>query len=211
MVDIRLLIALMVSLEAPNFKSAEFFMSQHSPKQWFNLEERFFSEIDHQLVEKMRSEMATKQNAEAITHVLGINDQRLATEIATLDVTVETLAAFRLVPLVAVAWADDRVEESERYAITTAAEKSGIQKDSAAMDLIATWIKRRPPADLLETWCDYAKSLSASLDEAHRTTLKDEILEQVNAVASAAGGVLGFGSISPGEKATIEKISDSLS
>ncbi len=186
-------------------------MSQHSPKQWFNLEERFFSEIDNQLLDKMRGEISTKQNAEAITHVLGINDEKLATEIASLNVTVETLAAFRLVPLVAVAWADDRVEESERYAVTLAAEKSGISQDSAAMELIATWIKRRPPADLLEAWCDYAKSLSASLDEAHRTVLKKEILDQVNAVAAASGGVLGFGSVSPSEKATIAKISEALS
>ncbi len=186
-------------------------MSQNSPKQWFNLEERFFSEIDNKLLDKMRSEITTTQAAEAIMHVLGINNEKLAAEIASLSVTVETLSAFRLVPLVAVAWADDRIEESEKYAIATVAEKSGIGNGTAAMELITNWTSRRPPADLLETWCDYAKSLSASLDEPHRELLKKEVLDQVNAVAQAAGGVLGFGSVSPSEKSTIAKISAALS
>ncbi len=186
-------------------------MSQNSPKQWFNLEERFFSEIDNKLLDKLRSEMNVTQTAQEIMRVTGINDEKLAAEIAEKNITVETLSAFRLVPLVAVAWADDRVEESERYAVHLAAEKAGIAKESAAMELISSWTSRRPPADLLDAWCDYAVALSNSLDGPHRDVLKQEILSQVKTVAEAAGGVLGFGSVSSSEHAVISRIEEALS
>ncbi len=186
-------------------------MSQNSAKQWFNLEEKFFSDVDQHLIDKLRKELSIGQSADEIMRVTGISDPKLAEEIASMNITVETLAAFRLVPLVAVAWADDRVEENERYAVMRTAEKSGIAKDSASMELIQSWVARRPAPDLLDAWCDYARALSASLDGEHRDVLKKELMHQVREVASAAGGVLGFGSVSSLEKATIERIEQALS
>lgn len=186
-------------------------MSQNSPKQWFNLEERFFSEIDNKLMDRLRSEMNASQSAAEIMRVIGINDEKLAAEIAAMDITAETLSAFRLVPLIAVAWADDRVEESERYQVELAAEKSGIPKGSAARELVALWTTRRPPHDLLDAWCDYAQALSTSLDGPHREQLKREVMSQVRTVAESAGGVLGFGSVSSSEKQVIARIENALS
>lgn len=185
-------------------------MSQNSPKQWFNLEERFYNDIDNQLLDKLRSNMSKKQTAEDIMRLTGITDVKLATTIAELQVTVETLAAFRLVPLIAVAWADDRIDTNEQYAIKIAAEKAGIGEDSPEMELIRAWTRTRPPAELFETWCEYARALANSLAEEHRQTLLNEMLQQVKSVATAAGGVLGFGSISTSEQAIIDRVVESL-
>ena len=185
-------------------------MSQHSPQQWFNLEERFFHGVDQQLLEKLREQATLSESSQSIMQVMGINDSALAEEIAKLSITVETLAAFRLAPLVAVAWADDRVEENERYVITRTAEKSGMDPNAPAMKLLESWTNRRPSGDLLDAWCDYTRALCGSLNEEHRALLKREVLEQVQAVAEASGGFLGFGSISPNEKATIERIEKSF-
>lgn len=186
-------------------------MSQNSPQRWFNLEEHFFHDVDQHLLDKLREQASVEQSADAIMQVMGINDKGLAAEIAKIDITVETLAAFRLAPLVAVAWADDRVEENERYVITRTAEKAGLKADDPAMKLLESWTARRPSTELLDAWCDYTKSLCASLNEEHRQVLKKEVMEQVNAVAEASGGFLGFGSVSPSEKAVIERIEKSLS
>ena len=186
-------------------------MSNHSPQQWFNLEERFFANMDQELLGKLREQISTDQSAEAILRVTGLNDKKLGEEIAALKITPETLSAFRLTPLVAVAWADDRVEENERYVITQAAEKSGMGADDPAMQMLKSWTERRPPNDLFEAWCDYAKALCSSLDEEHRKSLKAEVLREVHAVAEAAGGLLGFGSISPNERALIQQIEQALS
>ncbi len=186
-------------------------MSQNTPKQWFNLEERFFNDIDNQLLDKLRNEMSSEKTAQEIMRLTGISDKKLAAEIVATNVSVETLAAFRLVPLIAVAWADDRMEDNERYTIQLAAEKAGIASESASMELIRAWIERRPPAELLQTWCDYARALAASLAGEHRKTLQQEINQQVSAVAHASGGVLGFGSVSSSEQAVIDQVNEALS
>ena len=89
-------------------------MSTNSPKKWLNLEEHFFAQMDQQLLEKLRQEQSSTQSAAAIMKVTGIADEGLAKELASVGITIETLTAFRLVPMVMVAWADDRMEESER-------------------------------------------------------------------------------------------------
>lgn len=184
-------------------------MSQNSPKQWFQLEEQFFGQVDQDLIKQLRSEMQIAETAEAIMHVTGIKNAELAASMATKNITVETLSAFRLVPLVAVAWADDRVESEERDVIVQAAEKSGIA--APAMDLLASWTKQRPSSELLDTWCEYAGALSQSIDEANRSALRDEILGQAKSVAEACGGILGFGSVSPNETETLARIEAALS
>ena len=186
-------------------------MSENSTKRWFSLEEKFFAGVDHELMEKLRDQMTVEESAAAIMQVIGISDKHLAEEIANMNVTAETLSAFRLVPLVAVAWADDRVEENERYAITQAAQKSGISPDEPAMKLLESWTVRRPGDELMDAWCDYTKALCGSLNEGHRQALKKEIMSSVEAVAEACGGLLGFGSVSPSEKAMIARIEKALS
>ncbi len=181
-------------------------MSQHSAKQWFKLEELFFSQVDQELLNKMRSEMATVETAEAIIRVTGITDEKLASEIAKINVTVDTLSAFRLAPLVAVAWADDRVESEERDVILAAAAQSGIAADDPAMEMLKNWTTQRPGPELLDTWCEYASALCRSLNEDNRIALRDQLVSQAHKVAEACGGILGFGSISPSEKATLERI-----
>ncbi|MFK7736866.1 MAG: hypothetical protein AB8B50_12600 [Pirellulaceae bacterium] len=185
-------------------------MSNSSPQQWFQLEERFFKGVDQKLLNDIRGKLQTAETAEHIMQVTGIQDAELAGGIAALNVSVDTLAAFRLAPLVEVAWADDRVEEAERFKILKAAEASGIGADEPAMKLIDAWLKTRPPADLMDAWCDYTQALCSSLAEGHRAALKQEILTQVKSVAKANGGLLGFGSVSDNEKALIERVENAL-
>lgn len=185
-------------------------MPENTPKKWLNLEEHFFAHLDQQLLEKLRDEQATTQTVASIMKITGINDEKLATELANVGVTIETLTAFRLVPLVAVAWADDRLEENERDVILQAAQKSGIDPAEPAMDMLKAWTLRRPGHELLDAWCHYSKALSATLNGEMRAVLQKEIIEQVQSVARSTGGVLGFGSISPSEKAIIERVEQAL-
>ncbi len=185
-------------------------MAENSPKKWFNLEEQFFAQMDHQLLEKLRKEQSVTQTAESIMRITGITDAKVAAELAQVGVTIETLTAFRLVPLVAVAWADDRLEENERDAVLQAAEKSGIDPAEPAMAMLRSWLTTRPSTELLDAWCHYTKSLSASLNGETRKVLQKEVLNLVDNVARSAGGVLGFGSVSPSEKAVIDRIEQAL-
>ncbi len=186
-------------------------MSTNSPKKWLNLEEHFFAHMDQQLLAKLREEQSTTATAASIMKLTGITDEELATELATVGITIETLTAFRLVPMVMVAWADDRVEESERDAILSAAEKAGIDPAEPAMAMLNAWTRKRPNSELFDAWKHYCKSLSDSLNNAQREVLRKELVEQVSHVARASGGVLGFGSISAREKAIIDTVDAALS
>lgn len=185
-------------------------MADDSPKKWFKLEESFFKDVDHKLMEKLRKQVATDEQAQAIQRLTGLTDMKVCQAIAALNISVESLAALRLAPLVAVAWADDRIEDNERFRVIQAAEKAGLAQGDPSYEVLSTWLTQRPSHELFETWIDYAKTLAQSLDGESRENLQRAILTQVRGVAEASGGLFGFGSVSPSEKKIIERIEAAL-
>ena len=186
-------------------------MADDSPKKWFKLEEGFFKAVDQRLLDKLREQTANEERAIAIQRLTGLEDAKVCEEIAALNISVESLAALRLVPLVAVAWADDRIEDNERFRVIQAAEKAGLVAGEPAYELLKGWLSQRPASELLETWIHYAKSLAQSLDGESRENFRKTLLNQVREVASASGGLFGFSSVSPSEKKVIEQIEQALS
>lgn len=183
-------------------------MSSNSPQKWFNLEEQFFKSLDNQLLDQLREREELEHTAESIMSVTGITDKQVAARMASLKIAPGTLAAFCLVPLVAVAWASDDVDADERYVIDQAAKSAGL--DDTCLKMLSGWLNARPGSELLEAWCAYTKALVASLNEGERVSLREHIIGQATAVAKASGGVLGIGAVSASEKATIEKIQAAL-
>lgn len=185
-------------------------MADDSPKKWFKLEEGFFKAVDQQLLEKLRQQTANEERAIAIQRVTGLEDKKVCEAIAALNISVESMAALRLVPLVAVAWADDRIEDNERFRVIQAAEKAGMVPGEPAYELLKGWLANRPTVELFETWVEYAKSLALSLDGESRENFRKTLVNQVREVAAASGGLFGFSSISPTEKKIIERIDQAL-
>jgi hypothetical protein len=183
-------------------------MDQNSPRKWFNLEEQFFKNLDNQLLERLRSQSDVQQSAQSIMKVTGIQNEAVATKLAALDITVETLAAFNLVPLVAVAWANDSVDSDEKYVVQQAAQAAKL--DEGSLSLLGAWLERRPGPELMDAWCDYTRALVANLNEPERLTLREHVLEKATAVARSSGGLLGLGAVSGNERATLERIQAAL-
>ena len=62
-----------------------------------------------------------------------------------------------------------------------------------------------------EAWAAYVEALRGILNDAARQALREETLEQSQAVAEAAGGFLGLGSrVSDAEKRVLEEISSAF-
>lgn len=186
-------------------------MSDNSPKKWFQLEEQFFNNVDQQLLDKLRQDTVTEERAAAIERLTGLTDAKVCHAIAEQNISVESLAALRLVPLVAIAWADDRVEDNERYRLLQSAEKAGLAPGDVSYEMLNGWLNKRPPVELFETWIQYAKSLAMSLDGESRENLQITLVHQVRSIATASGGMFGFGSISPAEQKIIQAVEDALS
>ncbi|MEE9603285.1 MAG: hypothetical protein V3V75_08275 [Thermoguttaceae bacterium] len=175
------------------------------------LEDKFFHDRDKELLKVLRERTASKQRKEALAEASGITDDDLLEQLDKLDIGSETLVALSMVPLIAVAWADGSIDEKERQAVLAAAEGKGLQKEHPAHQLLEGWLKRRPDAGLLAAWKDYMSAISQTLDETAGSVLKEEILGRARDIASATGGLLGFGNkVSDSEQAVLSELEQAL-
>jgi len=171
-----------------------------------DLNEKFFKDMDDRLIEQLRTQQQQAEQTEALAQASGIEDPNLLAELVGSGVTTETLSAFRMVPLVAVAWSDGTVQDEERAAILQAASDKGLGEGTASRELLMTWLERKIPEDLITAWKEYAGSLSDSLSAAAVATLRAETVDQAEQIATAAGGILGLGSISGSEAKVIRDL-----
>ena len=171
------------------------------------LEEKFFLARDRELLQSLREKTASKQRRQALTDSSGIDDGELLDRMDELDVGAETLAALSLVPLIAVAWADGNIDQKEREAVLAAAEQKGMEKDHPGYQLLQGWLNRKPDPKLLDVWKSYVSTLSQSLSEPAKNSLKDDLLGRARAVAETAGGLLGLGNkVSKSEAAALSEL-----
>jgi len=175
-----------------------------------SLEEEFFRKQNAELVEKMRSTQARDSVRTQMSAVVGVDDPALIDQLLEHGVTPATFAALSLAPLVAVAWADRRLEDKEKKAVLDEASSSGVQAGSAEYGLLEGWLAQEPPASLMTTWSAYARSLSESLGDEQRREFCEAILGRANAVANAAGGFAGRGKKSPEEQRVLDSIESAL-
>ena len=171
-----------------------------------SLENKFFRDKDQQLLEKLKAEMAGKEAKDALAAASGITDQAVLDALTANNVTSESLTSVSLVPLVAVAWADGKIDDKEQEAILKAAEGAGISADSASHGLVSGWLKEKPGDDLLESWKAYVGGLKGSMPEEAFGQLKTTVLKRAKDVADAAGGFLGVGKTSDAETKVIEEL-----
>ncbi len=103
-----------------------------------------------------------------------------------------------------------RFRPKEREAILKAAEEGGIEPGSANYELLENWLKKKPGKELLATWKDYAQAIEERLDSVVGNELKERLMTRTTAIAKAAGGFLGIGSISKTEQAVLDELEHAL-
>lgn len=170
------------------------------------LEDSFFAKQNAELIERMRAEKAKLSAKEGLEKTSGIRDEAVLARLVELKIGPETWAALSLVPLVEVAWADGVIADPERRAILSAAETQGVAPGSATRELLESWLGQRPEHKLLETWGAYTVDLCSRLSESERSALESEVLGRARDIASAAGGMLGFGKISQKEETVLAEL-----
>ncbi|MGI9517492.1 MAG: hypothetical protein ACR2NP_10620 [Pirellulaceae bacterium] len=170
------------------------------------IEDVFFRDVDQQLMEQMRAEMAADQDRTELAAATGIEDKEVINRLIDQGISAETLASVGLIPLIAVAWADDKMEPNERDAVLRAARESGIVEGHASYALVSGWLTHRPGDDFLQAWKDYVTALKQSLDATSLQQVQKSVIERAQRVANAAGGFLGLGSTSAVEQRVIDEL-----
>jgi hypothetical protein len=171
------------------------------------LEDSFFRKQHAAVLSELRARRGGRADRAEASRASGLSDQVLLDLVLDLGMATETLAALSLVPLVEVAWADGRMEGSERSAILSAAAAQGLERGTPGFDLLRSWLEERPDAGLLESWTVYVRGLATRLAPEDRARLRGGLLRRARIVAQAAGGFLRLGSkISEDEEAMLQRL-----
>jgi hypothetical protein len=171
----------------------------------------YFAKLDAELIEKSRQQREAADARSDLASASGISNEALLDAILELGISPSNLEAMSLAPLICVAWANGTLDPEERSACLEAAAAEGIAKDSASYMLFEGWLSQAPDAALLDTWRQYMASLLPHLDALAQKQVRTDLLDRATAIARAAGGVMGIGSVSKKERAVLDEIEAALS
>ena len=171
------------------------------------LEDSFFASPRAGLRKRLREAEHTRTHQmETLAEVSGIEDVEVLEKLVVLGVRSETLAALTLYPLVAVAWADGKVDRHERETVLRGAAECGVAPGSVSHQLLADWLEEHPAAVLLDAWKALVAELSRQVTAEWRLVFARELLARAQAVAEASGGFLALEKTSGSEQRVLDEL-----
>ena len=174
------------------------------------LEDEYFHRKERELVAKMREKAQAEAGRQELGAQTGVADAQLLADLQELGYTPETISLLHLVPLVQMAWAEGHVSMRERDLIIEAARARGVEADSAADAQLKGWLASRPSEALFTTTLRAIAAMLASRPESEREAGRADLMSYLTSIASASGGVLGFGAVNDQERAVLERVSAEL-
>jgi hypothetical protein len=175
------------------------------------LEELFYRNRDAQLLERIKTELQVEEDRTALAHASGIKDDKTLSDLLAQGIRHQTLASVGLIPLVAVAWADGRMETREREAVLKAARETGLSDDDSSMEILRSWLDKRPGHELLAAWKEYIGELKKTLAPAAFDQVHHSVVGRARIVAESAGGFMGIvNTVAPNERAIIKELHEAF-
>lgn len=173
-------------------------------------EEEYFRRKDRELIERMRQQTEAASARQQLEAATGIRDPESLKDLEALGFTPRTLALLPLMPVLQVAWAEGGISTAEREMIVNLARSRDIEPGSAADQQLQGWLDTRPSED---TFRKAGRLIAAILDQPGGPEMQvsaDDLLKYCEQIASASGGLFGFGKVSTEEKAALEQIATQL-
>lgn len=172
-------------------------------QQWFHERE---ARLRQEIRDRLERQAMEEANRREIAGSLGTDDKAVVDRIAALGIDGEMARVIHLLPLVQVAWADGTVSVSERRTILEAVAATGVEPGSRAATFITSLLESRPSQTLLDA------ILSIIRDLLQVKGLKaNSLIEACQHVATASGGLFGFGNkVSAEEAEAIRRVAKAL-
>ena len=174
------------------------------------LEEDYFRRKEQEVIEKMRRNAAAEAERRRMGEQAGVADQDVLLDLQELGYTPETVMILHLVPLIQMAWAEGSVSDKERDLIVQAARSRGIGAGSSADQQLSRWLTQRPSEQLFEKTLRAIRAILEARSADERTASGRDLLSLATAIASASGGILGFGAVSDDERQLLARITREL-
>ncbi len=170
------------------------------------LEDEFFHKENQAKLAKLKAQLTAGETREELKKASGMTDDAVLDQLVTLGLRGPTMAALSLVPLIAVAWADDELQDNERESIIHAADAKGMTAGTPGHELLISWLARKPDDSLVDAWESYMQALMSSLNDEQVRMLKNQIVGFAKVIAESAGGFLGFGKVAGSEEKVLARI-----
>ena len=174
------------------------------------LEEDYFRRKEQEVIEKMRRGVEAEAQRRRLGDQAGVADEEVLADLQALGYTAETVMLLHLVPLIQMAWAEGSVSDQERDLIVQAARSRGIAAGTAADLQLDRWLTTRPTDDLFEKTLRAIRTILHARPAEERAASERDLLSLATAIASASGGILGFGAVSEDERKILARISQAL-
>jgi hypothetical protein len=173
-------------------------------------EEEYFQRQEQELIAKLQQRGRDDAARREMAQRTGVVDHETLQTLQTLGFTPDTVMLVHLVPLLQVAWAEGGVSEHERTLIIEAARACGIQAESDADRQLATWLIAPPPDEFFEGTLRTIGAMLKAHPHEDREEAQYDLLSYCRAIASASGGVLGFGKVSAEEDRVLALIGNEI-
>jgi hypothetical protein len=174
------------------------------------LEEDYFRRQEKEVIEKMRRSAEAETQRHRLGEKAGVADEEVLRDLQALGYTAETVMLLHLVPLIQTAWAEGSVSDQERGLIVQAARSRGVEAGSAADQQLGRWLNARPSDELFEKTLRAIRTILQARPVEERAASERDILSLASAIATASGGILGFGAVSEDERKILARISEAL-
>ncbi len=172
------------------------------------LEAAFFGKVDQDLLKQLKEKLEQEDRRKALADVTGIEAPDVLEHLAQIGAAPETLVAFTMIPVIAVAWADGKLVDKEVAAILDVIHEAGVEERTAGRQLLQQWLEHPPQRDLYELWFEYIEALKPLLRESEIEELREGILKHTEWVAKSAGATLGLNAISTSERKVLQRVRD---
>ncbi len=175
-----------------------------------SLEEEYFRRKEKEVIEKMRRNAEADAQRRGLGERAGVADDDVLRDLQELGYTQDTVMLLHLVPLIQTAWAEGGVSAKERDLIVRAARSRGIEAGSSADQQLMRWLTERPSEQLFEKTLRAIRAILQARPPEERESSERDLLSLCTAIASASGGIVGFGAVSDEERHILAHISEEL-
>ena len=174
------------------------------------LEEEYFRNREKALTEKMRQRSAQESRRQQLADRVGVADQEILKDLEALGYGPDTVTLLHLVPLVQMAWVEGGVSTRERELVTQAARARGVVEGSSADGELAKWLADRPSDEFFDRTLRIIGAILEGRPADERASGRQDLVAHTAAIASASGGLMGFGKVSDEERELLAKINQEL-
>ena len=175
-------------------------------------EDEYFARRDREMIETQRRKEADAAELHRLGQALGLSDEELLARLRAAGLGPSHVAIVRVLPALEVAWSDGAVGKAEGELVKDLLRlhSDGQQPSPEAIAMLDDFLLARPPDRLFEGARRAAHVAVTTAGEGKGRDLATRLVGEARAVAEAAGGMLGLGTVSTPERRALEALAAAL-